>query len=95
MVAQGDQFECECGSENCRGRILGWKYGSREGPIAIPLKVGAEVDSPAVTSPPAPGCSSRSWNPSRRPPSLRSVWAIVVMSSTSTVQHAPPCSRVR
>lgn len=55
MVAQGDQFECECGSENCRGRILGWKYRAARGPIAIPLKVGAEVDSPAVTEPARPG----------------------------------------
>lgn len=26
LVAQGGSFECACGTSNCRGRVVGWKY---------------------------------------------------------------------
>lgn len=28
LVAQGGAFDCACGSEKCRGRVVGWKYRS-------------------------------------------------------------------
>ena len=58
MVAQGDQFECECGGENCRGRILGWKYRvAGQGPIKMPAKAARETSAKIA---PYPACSSRS-----------------------------------
>ena len=52
MVAQGDQFECECRGENCRGRILGWKYRvARKGPIKMPAKAARETRAKIAPNP--------------------------------------------
>jgi len=52
MVAQGDQFECECGGENCRGRILGWKYRvAGQGPIKMPAKAARETRAKIAPNP--------------------------------------------
>jgi hypothetical protein len=42
LIAQGGAFDCQCGSSNCRGRVVGWKY-------RVPIGLAPKTPSPPAS----------------------------------------------